>query len=124
MLKILILILKPMYNLIEYIDVYLKTSGVLWQYYTDEPTLDNNDNIIDFPANNNNSILLKFKQQITRQTGNGDTKNVEIMDAVNYLSNFWRTVELKLTNCKINLQLKWSEKCILVAGTAGFQDLK
>ena len=109
MLKILILILKPMYNLIEYIDVYLKTSGVLWQYYTDEPTLDNNDNIIDFPANNNNSILLKFKQQITRQTGNGDSKNVEIMDAVNYLSNFWRTVELKLTNCKINLQLKWSE---------------
>ena len=124
MLKILILVLKPMYNLIEYTDVYLKTSGVLWQYYTDEPTLDNNGNIIGFPANNNNSIWLKFKQQITRQIGNGGIKNVEIMDAVNYLSNFGRTVELKLTNCKINLQLKWFEKCILVAGTAGFQDLK
>ena len=24
----------------------------------------------------------------------------------------------KLINCKINLQLKWSQKCILVAGTA------
>ena len=124
MLKILILILKPMYNLIEYIDAYLKTSGVLQQYYKDEPTLDNYDNIIGFSANNKNSISLKFKQQITRQIGNGGIKNVEIMDAVNYLSNFGRTVELKLTNSKINLQLKWSEKCILVAGTAGFQDLK
>ena len=46
------------------------------------------------------------------------------MNAVNYLSSFGRTVELKLTNSKNNLQLKWSEKCILVAGTAGFQDLK
>ena len=33
------------------------------------------DNDIDFPANNNNSILLKFKQQITGQTGNNGTKN-------------------------------------------------
>ena len=24
----------PMYNLIEYSDNYLKTSGRLWQYYT------------------------------------------------------------------------------------------
>ena len=26
-----------MYNLIEYSDNYLKTSGSFWQYYTDEP---------------------------------------------------------------------------------------
>ena len=55
----------PMYNLIEYSDAYSKTSGSLWQYYRDEPALDNNDNIIDFPANNSNSISFKFKQQIT-----------------------------------------------------------
>ena len=60
----------PMYNLIEYSDVYSKTSGSLWQYYRDEPALDNNNNnnIIDFPVNDNNSILFKFKQQITGQT--------------------------------------------------------
>ena len=51
----------PMYYLIEYSDAYLKTSGSLWQYYRDELALDNNNNIIDFPANNNNSILFKFK---------------------------------------------------------------
>ena len=46
----------------------------LWQYYRDEPALDNNENITDFPANNNNSNSFRFKQQITGQTGNGGTK--------------------------------------------------
>ena len=35
-------VLMPMYNLIEYSDNYLKTSGSLWQYYRDDP----NDNIV------------------------------------------------------------------------------
>ena len=42
----------PMYNLIEYSDAYLKTSGSLCRYYRDEPALENNGNFIDFPANN------------------------------------------------------------------------
>ena len=29
------------YNLIEYSDNYSKTSASLWQYYKDEPALDN-----------------------------------------------------------------------------------
>ena len=37
-----------MYNLTEYGDPYSKTSGGLWQYYRDEPALDNNGNIADF----------------------------------------------------------------------------
>ena len=32
-------VLMSMYNLIEYSDAYLMTSGSLWQYYRDEPTL-------------------------------------------------------------------------------------
>ena len=44
-----------MYNLIEYSDAYSKTSGSLWQYYKDEPALDNNGNITDFSDDNNNS---------------------------------------------------------------------
>ena len=64
----------PMYNLIKYSDAYSKTSESLWQYYRDERALDNNVNIIDFPANNNNSISFIFKQQITGQTGNGGRK--------------------------------------------------
>ena len=39
----------PMYSLIEYSENYSKTTGSLWQYYRDEPIIDNTDNIVDFP---------------------------------------------------------------------------
>ena len=78
----------------------------------------NNGNIIDFPDDNNNSASYKFKQKITGQTGNGGTKDVEIMVPSKYLYNFWRTLEIPLINCEISLQLKWSKKCIIVDGTA------
>ena len=77
----------PIYNLIEYSDVYSKTSGSSWQYYGDEPALDINNNIIDFPPNHDNSILFRFKQQITGQTGNGDTKGVIKVVSLKYLRN-------------------------------------
>ena len=90
---------------------------ILWQYYRDEPALDNNDNIIDFPADNNNSVSFKFEQKITGQTENGGTKDVETKVLSKYLNNFWRKYEMPLINCEINLQLKWSTKCIIIAGT-------
>ena len=115
-------IVTPMYNLLEYSGAYLKTSGNLWKYYRDEPALEANNKIIDFPANNNNSASFRFKQQIIGQTRNGRTEDVEIMVSLKYLSNFWRTFEMPLINCEISLQLKWSKIGILVAGTASNQD--
>ena len=85
---------------------YSKTSGSVWQYYRDKRALDNNDNVIDVSANSNNSILFKFKQQITEQTRNSDTQTVEIMVQLNYPSTFWRTLEMPLINCEIDLKLK------------------
>ena len=55
-----------MYDLIEYKDIYSKTSRSLWQYYKDELTLSNAGDIIDLPANNNKSISFKFKKKINR----------------------------------------------------------
>ena len=94
----------------------------MWKYYRDEPALEANNKIIDFPANNNNSASFRFKQQIIGQTRNGRTEDVEIMVSLKYLSNFWRTFEMPLINCEISLQLKWSKIGILVAGTASNQD--
>ena len=102
----------PMYNLIEYSDAYLKTLGILWQYCTEEPALDNDSNVTDFPDDTNNSASFTFKQKITGQTGNVRTKDVEIMVPLKYLSNFWRTLEMHLINCNISFQLKWSRNCI------------
>ena len=53
----------PIHNLMKYSDIYSETSGSLWQYYRDEPTLDNNNNTIDFPVVNKNSISFKFKEK-------------------------------------------------------------
>ena len=80
-------VLMSMYILTEYSKTYSKTSGNLWQYYRDEPALNNNVNIIGFPTDNN-SASFKFKQKITVQTGNGGTKDVEIMVPLKYLSSF------------------------------------
>ena len=108
----------PMYNLIERSDNYAKTSGSLWQYFRDEP----NDNIED-------SESLKSKIKATGKTPiNNDVKDVEIMVPLKYLSNFWRTLEMPLINCEVNLILTWSSTCVIAnsngAGTFEITDTK
>ena len=100
-------IVMPMYNLIEYSDNYSKTSGSLWQYYKDDP----NDNITQ-------SESSKSKIKITGKTlNNGNTKNVEIIVPLKYLSNFWRTLEMPLINWQVNLILTWSKNCAISSAT-------
>ena len=85
-------IVMPMYNLIEYSNNYSKTSGSLWQYYKDEP----NDNLA-------NSESFKSKVKITGSTpAGGNTKDVKIIAPLNYLSNFWKTLEMLLINCEVS----------------------
>ena len=106
-------IVMPMYNLIEYSDNYAKTTGSLWQYCKDIPARNNNEIIIF--AKNNLTDSLNFKEKFTGKTGNNGTKDVEIMVSLKYLSNFWRTLEMPLINCEVNLILTWSSTCVLVA---------
>ena len=96
-------IVMPMYNVIEYSDNYSKTSGSLWKYYKDDP----NDNLA-------NSKSFKSKVKITGKTpNNGNTKDVEIIAPLKYLSNFCRTLEMPLINCEVNLLLTWSKDCVI-----------
>ena len=37
------------------------------------------------------------------------------MVPLNNLSNFWRTLKMPLINFEINLDLNWSNKCVIVA---------
>ena len=37
------------------------------------------------------------------------------MVPLKYLSNFWRTLEMPLINCEVNLILTWSLTCVLIA---------
>ena len=100
-------IVMLMYNFIEYSGNYSKTSGSLWQYYKDDP----NDNMAD-------SESFKYKVKITGKTpDNGNTKDVEIIVPLKYLSNFWRTLEMPLINCEVNLILTWSPTCVISSAT-------
>ena len=79
----------PMYNFIKYSNNYSKTSGSLQHYYRDEPFLNVNVDIADFPADNNNSASFKFKTKMEGKIEeNDDTKNVRIRVPLKYLSTF------------------------------------
>ena len=69
-----IVLVMPLYNLIEYSDIYSKTFGSLWQYYRDEPALNNAEGIIVFLII---IIIIVFrlniKKKTTGQTDNDDT---------------------------------------------------
>ena len=107
-------IVMPMYNLIEYSDNYAKSTGSLWQYCKDIPALNANDEITDF-TEGNLTDSFNFKVKITGRTGNNGTKDVEIMVPLKYLSNFWRTLEMPLINCEVNLILTWSSTCVFIS---------
>ena len=110
-------IAMPMYNLIEYSDNYSDTSGSLWQFKRDEIEGD-----VDLTVNAqhipNNSSSFKYKSSfITNRNG------VKIAVPLKYLSNFWRSLEIPLINCKVELSLRLCENCILsnVAGNSTFK---
>ena len=106
-------IVMPMYNVIEYSDNYAKTTGSLWQYCKDIPARNDDKNIVVF-AENNTTDSFKFKAKITGQTGNDGTKDVEIIVPLKYLSNFWRTLEMPLINCGVNLILHGHQLVLLL----------
>ena len=87
----------------------------MWQYCRNELPVDNIE-VTDFTEAN---VTDSFK--LTGQTSDNDTKNVEIMVPVKYVSNFWRTLEMRLINCEIALDLNWSGSCGIVASNAVVQ---
>ena len=96
-----------MYDLIEYSNNYSKSSGGLWQYYKDEP----NDYLT-------NSESFNSKVKITAKTpASSNTKDVKIIVPLEYLSNFWRTLEMPLINCEVSLFLTWSSTCVITNST-------
>ena len=98
----------PRDNLIEYSDNYQDSSATLYQYKRDEPSLNNNDVIVDLTAINSDSFKYKIKL-----LGNPDhdaatniaKRNVKVVVPLKYLSNFFRSLEMPLINCKIKLNL-------------------
>ena len=66
----------------------MKTCKILWQYYRDELPVNKAADVIGFLLDNNHSILVKFKEKITGQTVGDDTRDVEMIISLKYLTNF------------------------------------
>ena len=109
----------PMYNLIEYSDNYQDSSATLYQYKRDEPPED--DAVADITDDNSSSLKYKISLlgNVTRVSGNAAgvrRLNVKIVVSLKYLSNFFRSLEMPLINCKIKLNLIWKKECVLSTG--------
>ena len=57
----------------------------------------------------------KFLENTEAVGANRIFKNATIALQLKYLSNFWRSLEMPLINCKIELKLKWKNYCALFA---------
>ena len=90
-----------MYNVIEYSDNYSDTSGSLWNFKRDE--IIDNANV----TNDNIAPSFKYKANLIGNTEiNGTENGVKIAVPSKHLSNFWRSLEMSLINCKVELSLK------------------
>ena len=88
MMNTLNIIIIPMYNLLEYSDNYEDTTGSLYQFKRDEPP-DNNGEV------GANTTSLKYKSI------NG-VNGVKLVVPLKYISNFLRSLEMPLVNCKVD----------------------
>ena len=108
-------IVMPMYNLLEYSDNYQDSTGRLYQFKRDEPP-DDNANVA------NNTTSLVYKSKLISGTDDNNVNNVKLVVPLKYISNFFRTVEMPLVNCKIDLELTWHKYCMISSvDTAGGQ---
>ena len=83
-------IAMSLYNLIEYSDSYSDSSGSLWGFKRDEVA--NNANV----TNDDNAPQFKYKANLIGNTeANGTKKGVKIAVPLKYLSNFWRSLEMR-----------------------------
>ena len=101
----------PMYNLIEYSDNYQDSSATLYQYKRNEPPEANA--IADLTADNSSSFKYKVSLLGNPVVANNIARSVKVVVPLKYLSNFFRSLEMPLINCKIKSNLTWKKECVL-----------
>ena len=68
-------------------------------------------------------MITDYKSSISKikirgnTPADGNAKDLEIIVPLKYFSNFWRTLEMPLINCEVNLILTWSSTCVITNST-------
>ena len=109
-------IIMAMYNFIEYSNNYADSSGSLYQFKRDESPINDNNNPLNVALDN--SVSFKYKASLLGKATDADNndrslKNAKIVVPLKYLSNFFRSLEILLINCKIHLELSWNNNCVM-----------
>ena len=109
-------IIIPMYHLIDYSDNYSDSTGSLCQFKRNESPMNNIGNPLNVALNNSRSF--KYKASLLGKATDIDRndrslKNIKLVFALKYLSNFFRSLEMPLINCKIHLELNWNNNCVM-----------
>ena len=100
-----------MYNLLEYSDNYQNSTGSLYQFKKDEPP-DDNENV------GNAISTLVYKSKLIKGTDNDNVNNVKLIVPLKYVRNFFRSLEMPLVNCKIDLELTWHKDFMISSANA------
>ena len=101
-----LVIVMPMYNLLEYSDNYQHSTGSLYQFKRDEPP-DDNANVA------NDTTSLVYKSKLLSGTDDNNVNNVKLVVPLKYVSSFFRSLEMLLVNSKFDLELTWHKDCII-----------
>ena len=112
-------IIIPLYILIEYSDNYSDSSGSLHQFKRYECPMNNAGN--PSKVGLDNSTSFKYKASLLGKADDDDDddgndrslKNTKVVVPLKYLSNFFRSLEISLINCKIHLELNWNDDCVI-----------
>ena len=109
-------IIMPMYNLIEYSDNYADSSGSLYRFKRDESPMNDAGNPNNVALDNSTSCkyIESLLGKATDSDGNDRSlKNAKIVVPLKYLSIFFRSLDMPLINCKIDLELNWNNNCVM-----------
>ena len=61
---------------------------------------------------------MVYKSKIIKGTDDNNVNNVKLVVPLKYVSNFFRSLEMPLVNCKIDLELTWRKDCIISSADA------
>ena len=104
-----------MHNLLEYSKNYRETTGSLWNYYRDKVNSSTDNDNITHSILNSESFDYKVNFMENGVTHNNLTKNdVKVVVPLKHLSNFWRSLNIPLINCVVELILTWYTNCELI----------
>ena len=87
------------------VKIIKKTTGSLWNYYRDQPS----------DPLSTNSESFKYKTSIVGKTpqDKDSLTDAEVIVPLKHLSNFWRSLDIPLINCEVEIIVTWSKNCIL-----------